>query len=110
MADSKPGKSKKKVTGGIRSMNIPGEVRDDLRATAQARGISMSALSREIMQDYVSGDLVVPEPVGAGIVSTSMWVTPELWAKFTRKTEREGHSSQWIFRTWLDRERHAASA
>jgi hypothetical protein len=98
-----------KEKGEIRSMNIPGDVRDALRAEAKTRGVSMSALTRGIMEEYIDGKLLVPEPVGPKIVSTSMWVPSTLWAKFTRKTERDGHSSQWIFRTWLDREHSSAA-
>lgn len=103
MAEAKP-----KNVSGIRSMNIPGDVRDSLRTEARARGISMSALTRSIMEEYVSGQLPVPETPGPTIVSTSMWVPPDLWQKFTGKSEAEGHSSQWIFRTWLDRQREVA--
>ena len=97
-----------KSTGGIRSMNIPREVREALRTESARRGISISALVRQIMTDYTSGNLVVPTIPGPQTVSTSVWVQPELWAKFTAKSERESHSSQWIFRTWLDREDVAA--
>ena len=97
-----------KPVNGIRSMNIPREVREGLRAEAQRRGISTSALVRQIMADYTNGTLVVPTIPGPQTVSTSMWLPPELWTKFTAKSEREGHSSQWIFRTWLDRESIAA--
>jgi hypothetical protein len=92
----------------IRSMNIPREVRDQVRHEAQHRGISASALVRQIIQDYVAGDLIVLEPPGPQIVSTSVWLSPELWEKFTAKSQREGHSTQWIFRSWLDREAAAA--
>ena len=97
-----------KAQGGIRSMNIPREVRDSLRGEARARGVSVSALTRAIMSEYVAGTLVVPDAPGPQIVSTSMWVPADLWARFTKKSEKNGHSSQWIFRTWLDRERTAA--
>ena len=90
--------------GVIRSMNIPREVRDALRAEASARGISMSAMVRGIMAEYNSGQLVVPSAPGSQIVGTSMWVPVEMWARFSAKSEKEGHSTQWIFRTWLDRE------
>jgi hypothetical protein len=93
-----------KAAGGIRSMNIPGDVRDGLRSNARARGISMSKLTVSIMEDYVNGKLIVPSTPGPQIVSTSMWVPPELWQAFIAKTEAEGHSTQWILRTWLDRE------
>lgn len=94
--------------GGIRSVNLPRDVRDTLRQEARNRGISMSALGREIMEEYVDGKLVVPSSPGPQLVSTSLWVAPELWAKFITRSESNEHSMQWIFRTWLDRERPAA--
>lgn len=99
MAEAKP-----KDIAGVRSMNIPGDVRDMMKAEARARGISVSALARLIMEEYVSGTLVVPSTPGPQVVRTSMWVPPELWAKFAKKSDKNQHSSQWIFRQWLERE------
>jgi hypothetical protein len=101
------GKKNADPTGIIRSMNIPREVRDGLQQEAKARGISASALGRVIMDEYVAGTLVVPDAPGPQIVSTSVWVPRDLWARFAKKSEKNGHSSQWIFRTWLDREQSA---
>lgn len=102
-------KSKKKpATGMVRSLNIPMEVRDLVRTEAQRRGISAGELYRIIIQEYVDGALVVPTQPGPEIVGTSVWIKPELWDRFTAKAEREGHPSQWVFRSWLDRERDVA--
>lgn len=98
MADPKP----KKDVSGIRSVNIPADVRDQLRTEAAARGISMSALARTIMEDYNSGKLVVPSTPGPQLVSTSLWIPPDLWSKFTRRIEQHDHSAQWVMRTWFD--------
>lgn len=87
-----------------KSMNLPREVRDAIKREAKARGISASALGRLIMQEYVDGKLIVPGQPGAQIVSTSLWVDPELWSKFIAKSDKAGLSSQWIIRSWLDRE------
>jgi len=94
--------------GVIRSMNIPRDVRDMLRTEARARGISMSALIRQIMSEYNSGQLTVTSAPGSNIVGTSAWLPVDLWTKFSHKSEKEGHSTQWIFRQWLDREDAAA--
>jgi plasmid stability protein len=94
--------------GIIRSMNIPREVRDAMKAEAALHGVSTSALSRRIMEEYVAGKLFVPDMPGPQTVSTSMWVPRELWTRFTRKSESNGHPTQWIFRAWLDRESAAA--
>lgn len=100
--------TKDEGTGMIRSMHIPREVRDGMRAEAQARGISTSAMVRDAMREYVAGDLEVPEMTGPELVSTSMWMPAQLWDEFTRKSEAEGFPTQWIFRAWLQRQRAAA--
>lgn len=91
--------------GIVRSLNIPKEVRDAMQAEARARGVSASALSRSVMEEYVAGTLVVPDVPGPQIVSTSVWVPRDLWLKFTKKSDKNQHSIQWILRSWLDRER-----
>lgn len=96
MADKKDQKPK--------SMNLPREVRDAMRREAAARGISVSALGRQIIKEYNDGKLMVVPPPGPQIVATSLWIDPELWAKFIAKSDKAGHSSQWIIRSWLDRE------
>lgn len=70
----------------------------------------MSALVREIMAEYNAGKLIVPTAPGSQIVGTSAWVPVEMWAKFSSKSEKEGHSTQWIFRSYLDRERVEAAS
>lgn len=100
---------KAKSPGVIRSMNIPREVRDSIKAEARARGISASALTRQIMQEYNSGQLMVPDAPGSQIVGTSVWVPIEMWTKFSKKSDANGHSTQWIFRSWLDREQVQAA-
>lgn len=89
----------------VRSMNIPREVKSGIEDEATRRGISKSALVRAVMEEYVDGKLVVPDAPGPQIVSTSVWVPRKLWARFAAKSEKNGHSSQWILRSWLDRER-----
>ena len=108
MGETKQPVRKPKPQGVIRSMNIPRDVRDKLRTEARARGISMSALVRQIMAEYNSGQLTVPSAPPSQIVGTSVWVPVEMWAKFSTKSEKEGFSTQWIFRSWLDREDVAA--
>jgi hypothetical protein len=103
MADPKP-----KNSSSIRALSIPGDVRDALQSEAKTRGMSVSALSREIMGEYLAGTLQVPSTPGPRLISTSMWIPVDLWTKFTRKSEKQQHSVQWIFRTWLDREQKAA--
>lgn len=96
----------KKQEGMIRSMNIPKEVRAMLRSEAKRRGISVSSLTRAIIDEYIDGTLVVPTTPGPQMVSTSMWVPKETWAQFIAKSEANEHSTQWILRSWLDRERY----
>lgn len=86
----------------VKSLSIPGNVRDQLADAAASRGISRSALMRLIAEDYVSGRLKVqPEEDPEKIVRTSVWMPKKLWGRFTARTERDGVPTQLVMRVWL---------
>lgn len=86
----------------VKSLSIPGDVREGLSSAAKDRGISASAVMRLIVEDYVSGKLKVqPEEDPGKIVRTSVWMPKKLWARFIVRTERDGVPTQLVVRTWL---------
>jgi len=86
----------------VKSLSIPGDVRQQLTTAATRRGISASAVMRLIAEDYVSGKLKVrQEEDPEKIVRTSVWMPKKLWTKFTQRTERDGVPTQLVMREWL---------
>jgi hypothetical protein len=59
-------------------------------------------MMREIVEEYVNGDLDVPEePKGGDTVRTSVWMPKALWHEFTELTRSNGVSTQWVMRNYF---------
>lgn len=87
----------------VKVLNMRPEVDARLQAYADANNMSASEAAREVIAAYVDGE-PIPHQEGRS-KRRSIWVTPEMWARFVKKAETEevskAHAFEVTFEEWV---------